>query len=148
LVLDRLVSWTTFDDPAARFFSGTARYRKEFELPPGWRGGDQKTLLDLGHLWTIAEVRLNGTNLGILWTPPFTLDCTEALKDAKNELAVDVTNTWYNRLIGDAGLPPGERLTRTNVPTSGGKPWAELEPLGSGLLGPVRLMALAEMQVK
>jgi hypothetical protein len=146
LSLERLVSWTSHPDPGIRFYSGAATYRKIFKLPQGWRGIEQKTWLDLGRLWTIADVRLNGKDLGILWTPPFTVDCTEALKDGENEIAVEITNTWYNRLIGDA-RPRGERLTRTNVTTSGGTPWAELEPIESGLLGPVRLVAVAEKKV-
>jgi hypothetical protein len=63
-----------------------------------------------------------------------------------NELVVEVTNTWYNRLVGDAVLPPEKRITRTNVTTSGGQPWAKLEPLDSGLMGPVRLVPLATQE--
>jgi hypothetical protein len=46
-------------------------------------------------------------------------------------------------LIGDALLPWEERTTRTNVTTSGGRPWGKLEPLESGLFGPVRVVAAA-----
>ncbi|HXK59978.1 MAG TPA: glycosyl hydrolase [Acidobacteriota bacterium] len=149
LRFDELTSWTAHPDQAVRFFSGTARYRKVFELGGEWRtGADRKILLDLGRLWTIAEAYLNGKKLGIVWAPPFRVDCSEAVKTGQNELIIEVTNTWYNRLAGDARRPPAERLTRTNVTTSGGKPWAELEPLESGLLGPVRLLAIAQKEVK
>ena len=139
-----LKSWTQHPAPAVRFFSGTARYRKAFSIPDGWRRTHQRVRLDLGRLWTIGEAWLNGKSLGILWTAPFRVDCTEALRDGSNELVVEVTNTWYNRLIGDSRLPPEKRITRTNVQTSGGRPWADLEPVESGLMGPVQLIPLGE----
>lgn len=116
-------------------------------LPPGLSGacghGRQsgKVLLDLGDLWTIGEAWLNGKSLGVLWTAPFQADCTAAMKDGANELVVEVTNTWYNRLVGDSHLPAAQRITSTNITTSGQRPWTELEPLRSGLFGPVRLLA-------
>jgi hypothetical protein len=55
-----------------------------------------------------------------------------------NELTVEITNTWLNRLVGDARLPAERRLTRTNTPASGGRQWSALEPVESGLFGPVR----------
>ncbi len=59
-----------------------------------------------------------------------------------NELEVRVTNLWPNRLNGDAKLPTGQRLTRTNVqkfdrPASNGR---EHPLLRSGLLGPVAIL--------
>jgi len=59
-----------------------------------------------------------------------------------------ITNNWLNRLAGDARLPPSQRITRTNVTTSGGTPWAKLDPLPSGLLGPVRLVAVAQRELQ
>jgi hypothetical protein len=32
-----------------------------------------------------------------------------------NDLEIEVTNLWPNRLIGDQQLPPEKRLTRTNI---------------------------------
>ena len=55
------------------------------------------------------------------------------MKGKGNALEIAVINLWPNRLIGDAALPPENRLTRTNVP--GIKPDMPLLP--SGLLGPV-----------
>jgi hypothetical protein len=137
----QLASWTTHSNAALKHFAGTARYKTTFRMPANWRRDNLAAHIDLGRLWTIGEVWLNGKSLGIAWTSPFTVDATSALKDGDNELIVEVTNTWYNRLIGDAKLPPAQRTTRTNVTTSGGKPWAQLEPLESGLFGPVRVVA-------
>jgi hypothetical protein len=147
IVIPGLESWTRNANPAVRFFSGTARYRKTFTLPKGWLGKGRRVDLDLGYLWTIGEAWVNGKPLGILWTAPFRVDCTEALRDGANELVVEVTNTWYNRLVGDAILPAEKRMTRTNITTSGGQPWGKLRPVDSGLLGPVRLIPLSEERI-
>jgi len=138
--LPSLVSWTTNSDPGIKYFSGSAKYRKTFQAPKGWRAGGNKVQLDLGRLWNIGEAWLNGKPLGIVWTSPFTLDCTSALRDGENELVVEVTNTWFNRMVGDAKKAAGPPITRSNVSISGGKPWAKHEPLESGLFGPVRLV--------
>jgi hypothetical protein len=136
--LPSLTSWTAQPDQAVKYFSGTATYRKRFTVPAGWIGRG-RTRLDLGRLWAIGEVTLNGKSLGIVWTPPYEVDCTAALREGSNELTVEITNTWFNRLVGDARLPAERRVTRTNTPASGGRPWSALEPVESGLFGPVRL---------
>lgn len=133
--------WTGGGDPALNYFSGTGTYRKKFILPAGWRKSGQRVDLDLGRLWTIGEAWLNGKSLGVLWTPPFRADCTDALRDGENELTVEVINTWHNRLVGDARGPAAARVTRTNIAFSQEKAWKLLEPIASGLFGPVRLIA-------
>ena len=55
--------------------------------------------------------RANGKALGIVWTAPYAVDCTPALRDGENELVVEVTNTWFNRLAGDTGKPQEQRVT-------------------------------------
>jgi hypothetical protein len=142
VVFPSLASWTTHSEAGVRYFSGTATYRKQFTVPTGWLAPRARARFDLGRLWAIGEVRLNGSPLGILWTPPYAIDCTTALREGVNELTVEVTNTWFNRLVGDAKLPPERRLTRTNTAGSGGKPWSALDPIESGLFGPVRLERL------
>jgi hypothetical protein len=137
--MTRLASWT--ESPERRHFAGTARYSTKFVVPPGWRTSAPRVFIDLGRLWTVGQVQLNGKPLGIAWTDPFRVEATGALRDGENELVVEVTNTWYNRLVGDAKLPPPERTTRTNVTTSDAKPWSQLQSLESGLFGPVRLIA-------
>jgi len=148
LTNQRLGSWTRQPDAAVRFFSGTAKYRKSFKIDGTWLKSNQRIYLDLGNLWTIGEIWLNRTSLGVAWTPPFRVDCTHALREGENELVVEVANTWYNRLAGDARLPISSRITRTNITSSGGQPWAALEPIDSGLLGPVRLLQVAERQIE
>ena len=143
VTLPQVGPWTATMDAALRTFAGTGTYRKTFTLPAGWRAAGRRVDLDLGHLWTIGEVTLNGKSLGVLWTPPFRVDCTAALRDGENQLAVEVINTWHNRLVGDARLPAAARQTRTNITVSQRKPWKDLEPIASGLFGPVRLVPAA-----
>jgi len=143
LSLTRLASWTEHSDPRVKYFAGTARYVVSFNVPKDWKRSGQRAELDLGRLWAVGEAWLNGKPLGVVWTAPFRADCTEALREGTNELAVEVTNTWYNRLIGDSLLPPAERITRTNVMSAGGQSWAKRTPLESGLFGPVRILAVA-----
>ena len=83
-----------------RYFSGTATYRQELAIPRDATPGRQ-LFLDLGHVEVMAEVVLNGTNLGVLWTRPFLVDITRAVRAGANLLEVRVTNLWPNRLIGD-----------------------------------------------
>jgi hypothetical protein len=57
-------------------------------------------------------------------------------------LEVEVVNFWPNRIIGDAGLPPEQRRTRTNIRTL-----TQNSPLmPSGLLGPVRVLTQPGLQ--
>jgi len=65
----------------------------------------KKVFLDLGRIAVIAEVVLNGKELGILWKPPYHLDITDVVKVGVNDLQIRVTNLWPNRLIGDEQLP-------------------------------------------
>ena len=53
----------------------------------------------------MAEVELNGKNLGVLWKPPFRVRVDGVAKPGANRLVVRVTNLWHNRMVGDATLP-------------------------------------------
>jgi (4-O-methyl)-D-glucuronate---lignin esterase len=53
----------------------------------------------------MAEVLLNGVSLGVLWTRPYLVDVTRAVRAGSNRLEIRVTNLWPNRLIGDEQVP-------------------------------------------
>ena len=78
-----------------------------------------------------------GNNRSV-WTPPFRVDATEAIRPSGNVLEVEVVNFWPNRIIGDQSLPPGQRLTRTNVR----KLTKDTALMPSGLLRPVTLQSI------
>ncbi len=133
--MKRLISWSDAEVSGVRFFSGSAVYETEFDVPAEMLRASQVAYLDLGDVQIIAEVRLNDIPLGTRWKPPFVCVAGSALRPGKNKLAITVTNLWPNRLIGDSALPAEQRITRTNF-----NPYRPDSPLlPSGLLGPVQL---------
>lgn len=133
---ERLESWTKRAEDGIRFYSGTATYRKTFDLAPNLQNL-KSLMLDLGQVKEIAQVRLNGKDLGIVWAPPFRVDITGAAKATGNQLEIDVVNFWPNRIIGDASLPVEKRFTQTNVRRLN----KDTPLMESGLLGPVQVFA-------
>ncbi|MDR2119569.1 MAG: glycosyl hydrolase [Tannerella sp.] len=102
-VFDRLHDWTTNPDPGIRYYSGTAVYRQTFDMPEHFADG--AICLDLGKVNNIARVRLNDTDLGVVWTAPWRTDISRAVRPEDNRLEIEVVNLWPNRLIGDEQLP-------------------------------------------
>jgi len=137
VVFEKLEDWTKRPEEGIRHYSGTATYRQTLDLPETSRRENARIYLDLGRVQNLATVRLNGKDLGVVWTAPWRVEITNAVKPTGNRLEIDVVNLWPNRLIGDAALPPEKRLTKTNVTTY--KKGSPLLP--SGLLGPVSVMA-------
>jgi hypothetical protein len=137
VVLKKLLPWTEHDNPAVRYFSGTAAYETEFSLSQDFFGERVRVYLHLGVVKELAEIRVNGRDCGLLWKIPFRADVTNAVRPGKNQLEIKVTNLWPNRLIGDTFLPEGKQFTRTNIAA-----FTQNSPLlESGLLGPVELHA-------
>ena len=101
----KLQSWSENSDPAIKYFSGTATYRKSFNVPADFLGDGKRLILDLGAVSNLASVKVNGIDLGVGWYAPFRFDATSALKSGENTLEIAVTNTWANRLIGDEQEP-------------------------------------------
>jgi hypothetical protein len=152
VVFDRLHDWTTDADPGIKYYSGTAFYRQSFDMPEYKKDG--KLYLDLGKVKNMARVRLNGKDLGVVWTYPWRVDITKAVKAKDNKLEIEVVNLWPNRLIGDEFLPDDgpkhgrwpEWLLEGKPRTSGRYTFAthshynKNSPLlESGLMGPVEL---------
>lgn len=53
----------------------------------------------------MARVRLNGKDLRVVWTSPWQVNLTDALRKKDNRLEIEVANLWVNRLIGDERYP-------------------------------------------
>ncbi|MEN6498421.1 MAG: glycosyl hydrolase [Thermoguttaceae bacterium] len=156
VVFDRLLPWDEHPVEGIKYFSGTGTYRKSFDLDAAQAKGLVR--LQLGEVKYVADVRVNGKPLGVVWTDPWSVDLTGMVKAGKNDLEIDVSNLWVNRLIGDARIPEeSKRLTKTNArrdPNFKGRlahlhgylPTDRLVP--SGLLGPVRLEFGQEQEVR
>ena len=165
--LEALTDWSTNRMDSIRYFSGIATYRKVFDLPMPLHGGKQKgdVSIDLGVVHDMARVRLNGKDLGIVWTPPMRVSADGALRARGNVLEIDVANRWRNRLVGDERLAadaeygPYGNIVRWPrwLTDGGGRPstgraafasWrhftATTPLLPSGVLGPVRLLMQGE----
>lgn len=140
VVFNELTSWSDRNEEGIKFYSGKAVYFKKFDADSTLNTGSS-VYLDLGDVKDIgiARVILNGKDLGILWAPPLRVNVSGVLREKDNELKVEVTNTWRNRLIGDRTKPVEKRLTKTNVKVLDS--W-QLTP--SGLLGPVRLLVTGD----
>ena len=141
-----LLNWPDHSEPGIKFYSGTAVYRKTFELPEGSRIGanDSRLWLDLGNVRELAEIKVNGQSCGITWSPPFRIDITDAVKQGENQLEVEVVNFWPNRIIGDDALPQDKRLTQTNIR----KLTKDTKLMDSGLFGPVTLQVTKHINAK
>jgi hypothetical protein len=84
----------------------------------------------------LAGVTVNGKSLGIVWHAPYRVEATGALKAGTNQIAINVTNAWVNRLIGDQQPVAATKYTFADV-----KPYKANSPLlPSGLLGPVAIL--------
>jgi len=134
-------SWTSLADPEVKRFSGTARYRLEFDRPVHTEADEW--LLDLGDVRESARVRLNGKSLGTAWSVPFRLRVPGTLKRRGNVLEIEVTNLPANRIRDlDVRKVPWKLMRDANIVSVKYRPFDasawDIEP--AGLLGPVRLV--------
>lgn len=159
---DKLQSWSTSSVPGVKYFSGTATYRKSLIVPKAILGSGRRQFLDLGDVEVDAGVSLNGHDLGIAWRAPYRLEVSRWIHAGPNEIEINVTNLWPNRMIGDAFMPedgdrnPNGTLKQWPVWLDQGKPsptgrysftswelWGRGDKLlPSGLIGPVRLRSV------
>ncbi|MEI6143323.1 MAG: glycosylhydrolase-like jelly roll fold domain-containing protein, partial [Mariniphaga sp.] len=142
----KLTNWIDNLVDGIKYYSGKATYRKSFnliEVDKELKNGgipEKRLFLDLGKVEDVAEVRLNGKKLGILWCPPWRVEITGTVKPSGNSLEIDVINLWANRVIGDLNLPKDKRFTKTHDGFRFDMIKGNTPLLDSGLLGPVRIM--------
>ena len=157
--LEKLISWTEHSDPGVKYFSGTATYSRQLDVPQDWIG--KSIFLDLGTVKNFApDFCQQEKTLASCGSRPFRVDISDAIVAGPNVLEIQVTNLWPNRIIGDAQLPEdtewsGMRPTGWPQWLLDGKPsptgrftfttwrhWTKDAPLlESGLIGPVVLEA-------
>ena len=157
---EKLISWSEHPETGVKYYSGTASYTKKFTVAAEEIAKDRRYMLDLGRVEVMADVKLNGKELGILWKPSYRVDITEAIRPGENTLEVQVVNLPINRQIGDELLPddsdrnpdgtlkvwPKWLLEGKSSPTgrktfTSWRLWHKDEPLQpSGLIGPVQIV--------
>jgi hypothetical protein len=166
-----LVSWSESSNELVKYYSGTARYFKDFDMPQATFTALQENkasqiCLDLGRVEVMARVKLNGEDCGIVWKPPYRVNISEALKPGTNNLEVEVVNTWVNRMIGDEQLPldaewknwetliewpswflKGEKSPTGRYTFTSARHYQKDSPLmPSGLLGPVKILSITSIK--
>jgi hypothetical protein len=165
---EQLSDWSKNDELGIKYFSGTATYEKTFRMPAELAAEGLRQYLDLGNVEVMAQITLNGKNLGTLWKQPYNVEVTGALRPGENRLEIKVVNLWCNRMIGDEQLPedsdrnsngtlkhwpewvdkdqpsPSGRFTFTSW-----RLWKKDSPLQpSGLIGPVKISFGREFVLK
>lgn len=132
-----LHSWTKDSNPKIKFFSGQATYTKTFSISEASISPAKKVFLNFEGIEEIAHVYLNGQDLGILWTKPYKLNISQAIKTGENKLSIEVVNNWANILCGEARKPEAERRYHSNIskmPSGWHTPFEEIPKEGAPLI--------------
>ena len=163
VAMDRLVSWNEME--SRKYFSGQATYEKTVTLdsamvssgrpgrsiridfgegtpvtaPERRSGSGMRAMLE-SPVREAAVVYVNGKPAGSVWRPPYELDVTGLLRAGENNIRVVVANLAINELAQQP--PPDYRpLIQKYGDRFQDQDMANLQPLPSGLLGPIRLIA-------
>ncbi|MDR1883346.1 MAG: DNA-binding protein [Prevotella sp.] len=142
VVFEELTDWSENDNDSIRYYSGTAVYSGEFDcvIKPG-----ERCFLYIDDVANVAEVKINGRYCGTLWTPPYRVEVTDALKNGSNKLEISVANTWANRIMGDEDFAMEKndsRMTWTNARYR----LADKKPVKSGLTGKARIQKIMPLK--
>lgn len=114
----KLEDWSRNEEKGIRYYSGTAVYRKTFDLPRRALTKDG-LYISLGEVYDLARVSVNGHDLGVVWCAPWKVKIPRDILEKKgNELKIEVVNTWVNRLIGDEQEPEDCELVEWNPDTN------------------------------
>jgi hypothetical protein len=158
-VVDRLQSWTV--DPSRRYYAGRATYQKTFTVSPEMIASKRRLYLNFGEGTPVtveerrsgngmramlespvreaAVVSVNGRLAGSVWRPPYEIDASAFLHVGENTIRVVVANLAMNALA-KGPLPDYKDLTARYGERFQQQDMIDLQPLPSGMLGPVRLI--------
>ena len=125
--------WTASDEDEVKYHSGNGTYTLRFNLKQAVR--DHRVKLKLDQVANLAEIVVNGKEVGVIWTDPLEIDVTDYLKSGKNELEIRVYNTWGNRFWYETHKEAGEQRVKTTATPKFLKGLQE-----SGLAGDVSLI--------
>lgn len=88
----KLGSWT--ENERLKDFCGTVSYTSEFEID---LYDADKLILDMGAVAEQAEVYLNDSYVGYRLWKPYAIDVTDHIRNGKNSLRIEVTNSLANK---------------------------------------------------
>lgn len=94
--LDKVQTWETLDNDAAKVTMGTGVYTTTLTLTKAQ--AEKQWTIDLGDVRESARVYINGTFIGCAWAVPYVLDTKNTLKAGNNEIRIEVTNLPANRI--------------------------------------------------
>ena len=86
-----------------------------------------------------ASAAVNGKRAGSVWKPPYQLDLTGLVHAGENQIRIVVANTAVN-LLAKGPLPDYKELTAKYTERFQAQDMDRVQPLPSGLLGPIRLV--------
>ena len=157
VVTEHLQSWTEND--TTRYFSGAATYEKEINVPGDLVQSGVAVQLDFGEGKPLAEQNLrsgmqtwfdppiheaaiiyvNDRRAGSLWCPPYALDISGLLRPGENRIRIVVANLALNQMAGQR-LPDYRLLNLRYGERFQAQDMDKIQPITSGLLGPIRLV--------
>ena len=161
MAMDQLASWTTLTN--GNHFSGVATYEKTITVAPEMLNNGLSVAFDFGqgtpsqerggqgsHADLTPPVReaailyINDQRAGSVWCPPYSVDVTGKLKAGENKIRVEVANLALNYMAG-IQFPNYDYAGVTRQYGNRFQPQGMnlIQPMPSGLLGPVRLVATA-----
>ena len=160
-VMDHLQSWT--ENESTRFFSVTATYQKDVTVPSELLQTGLSVRLDFGEgkpipeqnlrsgmqTWLDAPVReaavvyVNDQRAGSVWCPPYSVDVSALLRPGSNKIGIVVANLALNYMAGRR-LPDYKLLNLRYGERFQAQDMDKVQPIPSGLLGPIRLVPHAK----
>ncbi|MCM3869588.1 MAG: hypothetical protein ND895_02665, partial [Pyrinomonadaceae bacterium] len=154
---EKLRSWT--ENESTRYFSGVATYETDLVVPRDLVQKDLSLSLDFGvgipltpqslragmQAWLEGPIReaavvyINDKRVGSVWCPPYSLDVTGQLQPGQNKIRIMVANTAMNYMAGHS-LPDYRLLNLRYGERFQAQDMDKVQPIPSGMLGPVRLV--------
>lgn len=98
--------WLTARNGMMQYFSGTFDYHNKFNLTPQ---EGKRYVLRCKNVADVATIMVNGKKCGALWASPMEVDITDYVKNGSNWVAICVTNTITNALVGELTKPASSR---------------------------------------
>jgi len=155
--MNQLRSWT--DDDEAQFFSGVATYEKTVTIPPEELRGAVSVQINFGdgrpippqrlkagmQAWLEPPIRetavvyVNGSRVGSIWCPPYSIEVTSLVHAGENSIRVEVANLALNSMAGHS-LPDYRLLNLRYGVRFEAQDMDKVQPIPAGLFGPVRML--------